>query len=459
MAEINFQCKRTVVSTKAVKPGTFYSLSVLDRSMEKNVIRIIYYYHFPSKWDAGGPTKKLRESFSELLSSYPIVTGRLQKNPDGHWMIKCNDAGVRWIEARAKGSVDEWLQMADRVQELKLTYREDMFHKPYFWSTFYVQVTEFEGGGLAIGLSCSHLLADAACATMLVKAWADTTLLQKILTPPLFQPLPSSKLSNETTTHNPFNSLIDHYQSAMSMNQTPPISDPENVKYTSVTFAFSSENMKRCMADARTNGSTTPTPFEALGALLWVCVSNVKGKINELLNMSICLDMRNVLGLDKGFFGNVMVFNKVCGEGLNEVGLVRAARAIADVVGQMGNKEVMDLIEWLGSGSGGEKLTHQLPILNGPDLVCVNWDSLAVYAAMFEVRVPPIRVSYYFERVIGEGQILILSSPEGEGTLSRWAMVTLPEDQAVRLCGENLILRYSPTIMMGAPEKNNHTLG
>ena len=108
--------------------------------MEKNHIRIVYYCKSWGEKKAGEITVSLRESISEMLTHFPKVTGRLIRNEKGNWMIKCNDAGVRMVEARAKGSVEDWLKSVDREKELKLVYWEDMIHKPYFWSTFYVQV-------------------------------------------------------------------------------------------------------------------------------------------------------------------------------------------------------------------------------------------------------------------------------------------------------------------------------
>ncbi|KAF7150599.1 hypothetical protein RHSIM_Rhsim02G0190300 [Rhododendron simsii] len=139
--QITILCKRTVVSTKPVQPGKFHHLSALDQVMEPNrQIRMVYYYTTPPGWAVGAVTKKLRESISEMLNGFPMVTGRLLKNDEGQWMIKCNDAGVRLVEARVKGRVEGWLRRADREKELLLVHWEDMHYKPYFWSTFYVQV-------------------------------------------------------------------------------------------------------------------------------------------------------------------------------------------------------------------------------------------------------------------------------------------------------------------------------
>ncbi|KAM1089333.1 hypothetical protein ACFX19_017322 [Malus domestica] len=85
-------------------------------------------------------------------------------------MIKCSDVGVRMIEAKARGSLEEWLTNVGREKELMLVYWEEMYHKPYFWSTFYVQLTEFEDGGLAIGLSCRSNLCNHVLQSL---GWQD----------------------------------------------------------------------------------------------------------------------------------------------------------------------------------------------------------------------------------------------------------------------------------------------
>ncbi|KAL0377647.1 UNVERIFIED_CONTAM: hypothetical protein Sradi_3070200 [Sesamum radiatum] len=94
---------------------------------------------------AGELIKKLRESISDKLSDFPVVTGRLLRTSEGDWTIKCNDAGVRMVEARVEGTVDEWLKNVDRGKELKLVYWEEMFQRSYLWSTFYVQASYEKG--------------------------------------------------------------------------------------------------------------------------------------------------------------------------------------------------------------------------------------------------------------------------------------------------------------------------
>lgn len=146
---MRFICKRTVVSTRSIEPGRLYQFSVLDHVMEPNHILLVYYYRSSKTREPGEITKKLRESLAYTLNCYPIITGRLVKEIDGteekedvsrRWKVKSNDAGVRMVEARAAGSVEEWLRSVNREEELKLVHWEDMYDLHYYWSTFNVQV-------------------------------------------------------------------------------------------------------------------------------------------------------------------------------------------------------------------------------------------------------------------------------------------------------------------------------
>ncbi|CAJ1972120.1 unnamed protein product [Sphenostylis stenocarpa] len=431
---------KTVVSTKAVEPGKYFPLSALDRHMENNHIRLVCYYQYSGEAvELGEVTKKLRHSLSEMLTHFPIVSGRLTRDERGHWKIKCNDAGVRVVEAKAKGSVEGWLANLDREKELQLVHWEDMFHKPYYWSTFYVQLTEFEEGGLAIGLSCGHLLADSTSATSFMKAWADISMANKMVTPPLFHPLLLTRQGITNPNHHPHMELIHHYKSSIQK----PISLKE-ARYTTISMGFSAHMVQACMSAAQTNSPITP--FAALAALFWVSLSKVKkGLRNGLVDMSICLDMRKVLGIDVAFFGNCMVYNKVHAvEGdTNNFTFPQAVRAISHVVAKMDSERVMDLIDWLENEG-----VNSPTMMNNHDLVCASLESVDPYLAVFQDGFKPIHVSCYVEPVLGEGQVLILPGPPGEGPLSRVAMVTLREEEAIKLCEDELISQFSPTTMM-----------
>ncbi|XP_073055415.1 protein ECERIFERUM 26-like [Primulina eburnea] len=448
MAEVSFICKRTVISARPVQPGKFIPLSVLDRIMEHNNLRIVFYYQLPAVRKVGELTMKLRESISEMLSSFPVVVGRLLKSPEGRWTVKCNDAGLRMVEARARVTLDEWLRNVDREKELKLVHWEEMFHKPYFWSTFYVQITEFETGGLAIGLSCTHLLSDPKCATMLIKAWADTTLGGKIISPPSFQPLPPQKQEGNTPNHRPYFQMINHYKSVFGKPYA--VSD---VKQTTFTLEFKHEMVKRFieMSETALNGQEQElklTPFEVLSALFWTSISKAKGIKGSLMDMSVSLDARQKLQLDKGFFGNCTVYNMVKGDGLNENEVSKAAAAIKEVVSQVNKDTVMDFIEFLE-----QENIENPPWMTDYHLICANLENADPYSAIFEGNSSPVRVSYYLNPAVGPGQVLIFPSPGSDADFGRVVMVTLEEDEAENVLNDELIQQFSPTILMRLSER------
>ncbi|KAG7541047.1 Transferase [Arabidopsis thaliana x Arabidopsis arenosa] len=447
---VRFICKRTVVSTRSMEPGRLYRFSVLDHVMEPNHIRLVYYYRSSKTREPGEITKKLRESLAYALNCYPIVTGRLVKEIDGteekedvsgRWKVKSNDAGMRMVEARATGSVEEWLRNVNREEELKLVHWEDMYHLHYYWSTFCVQVTEFESGGLAIGLSCSHLLADPVCAMMFIRAWADLTLSRSMMAPPLFHPLPPRRFANHRLISN--NQLVSHYIKSCSLTASP--SNVTEGHMVTVTFLFPDPLVRAGENEPRIS------TFEILAGLFWVCVSRAKGKRNELMDMSLCLDVRKLLRLDQGYFGNCMVYHKVPYSKpvkTKDTLLIHAVQEIENITKKLDYDTVMDLIEWLSSSNNGA-------ISNGSDLVCTNLENMSYSRPMmFEEDLVLSHVSCYVEGpVAGGGQVIVLPSPPGKGPMSRVVMVSLPQREMVKVVEDELLLSFSPVVIMENTEQ------
>ncbi|GMY17785.1 protein ECERIFERUM 26-like [Fagus crenata] len=130
----------------------------------------------------------------------------------------------------------------------------------------YVWIKEFEGGGLAIGLSCIHLLSDPICATMFLKA-------------PF--PFPPRKPVNEISYHRPYTALINHYKFLIE-NSTPFLDAKHTTK---ISLALSDCMIRACMDMVQSTSAPnkpSPSPFKALAGLLWVCISKVRGLRNGL---------------------------------------------------------------------------------------------------------------------------------------------------------------------------------
>ncbi|RWV96443.1 hypothetical protein GW17_00040848 [Ensete ventricosum] len=146
----------------------------------------------------------MKESLSEVLSSHPVLAGRLRRDDEGRgcWEIKFNDCGVRLVQATAEVTLSEFLCSEYRDErEANLAYWEDVnADNPNYSPLFFIQVclfrhamqlrqctyhrdchcllllhvTQFQGDGYSIGISCSLLLADPFVLARFLKSWAQT---------------------------------------------------------------------------------------------------------------------------------------------------------------------------------------------------------------------------------------------------------------------------------------------
>jgi heat shock transcription factor len=143
--------KSTAASVTPVRPGKTHALSPLDNAMERHTVHVVVYCRAAPGLDR----EQLKESLSEVLSLYPAMTGRLTRGGEGGevagsaaqsdparrgWVVKCNDAGVRMVDARAAATLDEWLATATGDEEMDLLYYEPMGAESFIWSPFYIQV-------------------------------------------------------------------------------------------------------------------------------------------------------------------------------------------------------------------------------------------------------------------------------------------------------------------------------
>ncbi|CAI8611425.1 unnamed protein product [Vicia faba] len=161
--KVTLDSKLTVVSSRPVKSGMSHKLLGVDHGMGYHTLHLIFYYKNEEKWFESFGLDPLRESLSEVLSLYPTVTGRLGRETEdgGDWEVRCNDAGVRVIKANVDSTIEEWLSSSKGgSDEVQLIAWDDMPLDTSTWSPFRIQTNSFKEGGIAIGVSCTHMIAD-----------------------------------------------------------------------------------------------------------------------------------------------------------------------------------------------------------------------------------------------------------------------------------------------------------
>ncbi|XP_010546595.1 PREDICTED: protein ECERIFERUM 26-like isoform X2 [Tarenaya hassleriana] len=413
----------TAVSSKPTGPGRIHPLTDIDHAMDQHTVHVIFYYRRSpfSSFDLDS----VRVSLSELLSFYPPVTGRVARNPETRkWEVKCNDAGVRILKARVGVGLDEWLRSADGNEERDLTVWEAMPEDPSIWSPFRIQINEFEGGGAAIGLSCSHKQADPTSLIFLFKSWTEAQRRQPISHPPSFSPLINTNAVN-----------------------SPSLETPTTATATATaTFRFSAYAFRRCLEESVAGIFPDASPFDVFAALFSSRIANAKrDHSRNRSSVTICVDIRRLLPdpVPYGFFGNALHFSSLELSHTDDTRIGHVARMINRHVANLDGDQIL---------SGLKRLGPEAVQMYGSDLTVVSMEHMVVegepsmYEAVFDGGERPSHVSCMIGNSGREGVIVVTPSPEkGFG---RTVTVTLPEEETKKLLVDQEILRFEPEIIL-----------
>ncbi|XP_031102902.1 shikimate O-hydroxycinnamoyltransferase-like [Ipomoea triloba] len=447
-SRVRVESMLTVVSSTPIEPNKVQKLNALDHALGLHTLHIIFYYRANPFRE--GPMEldldNLRVTLSEHLCKYPPATGRLGPDEEGNWEVKCNDAGIRMLRARVGVTVDEWLRSADALEERDLTVWEDMPQDPTIWSPFRIQLNDFEGGGLAIGLSFTHMHADPTSATLFFKSWADFHRGLPILHPPIFS-LPAF------TNHpipNPTSKTSEYYNTKCKEAET--VSAP---KMSTLTFRFSGSKIMKCLSQVHPI-CPDATPFDVLAALFWLRIM----RFTSPTPLSICLDFRSHKSkvIPFHYFGNALHFSSLSlhAEALEDCELGHVAGLVHEHVTRIDEGEFWSAVDWFESPKG-ETGKYAPPFtMYGPELTCISMEHMScadgttdeslMYSAMFRQDERPVHVSYHVGNAAGKGLIMVMPSPGDR--LGRTVMVSLPEQRIAILSQDQAIVELDPIMLI-----------
>uniref|UniRef100_A0A7N0UD55 Uncharacterized protein n=1 Tax=Kalanchoe fedtschenkoi TaxID=63787 RepID=A0A7N0UD55_KALFE len=167
-----------IVTEAWVRPSTptpphlqTFRISLLDQLIPncEHVPAVFYYDHD----EAGHPSvaqklQLLKTSLSEILPRFYPLAGRIKTD----LVIDCNDEGVRYREARVNCDLKQF--MGGSYDLSQIMHFHPLKHNCAREGTHVanVQVTEFQCGGLAIGVCICHVIADGVGFSVFMKAWA-----------------------------------------------------------------------------------------------------------------------------------------------------------------------------------------------------------------------------------------------------------------------------------------------
>ena len=132
------------IRLSSVGPGSVtgsdvvHDLSGLDLAMKLHYLKGVYF--FSSQAVEGLAIMHMKETMFYWLNDYYITCGRIKRTESGRPYIKCNDCGIRFVEAVCDKTVDEWLEIGDDSLHNLLVYHRAIGPELSFSPSVFLQV-------------------------------------------------------------------------------------------------------------------------------------------------------------------------------------------------------------------------------------------------------------------------------------------------------------------------------
>ncbi|KAL3838950.1 hypothetical protein ACJIZ3_023541 [Penstemon smallii] len=280
--------KVEIISEENIKPASptpdhlrTYEVSLLDQLLAHFYFSFVYFFpnnHNQNDSDLLLTLKRrrqlLKKSLSETLTRFYPLAGKVKNSRE----IDCNDEGVYYVEAKVKDQLSNFLKHPDNKSihgflPVDPNSMESLFSKTH---VIMIQVTEFDCGGIAIGLYTSHKIMDGYSHTTFLKAWAAATasngeeiICPRFISPSIFPPNPSL----------PENMTLMLLPTFLKQTKSPTrrfVFSPSSIKELKEKTGASSRVMAvtgliwKCAMAA--NKSSPPIPDYVIGNIFWSSV-------------------------------------------------------------------------------------------------------------------------------------------------------------------------------------------
>ncbi|XAR62074.1 hypothetical protein NMG60_11016669 [Bertholletia excelsa] len=408
----------SVVPGRVTGEDKVRELTGADMAVRLHYIRGLYFFHVDAV--GGLDIFALKKPMFQWLDLHYPASGRIRRRPEGGdgvgvgWpFIKCNDGGVRIVEASCRKTLDDWLAMEERSSLDRFLVSDQVLGPELDFSPLvFIQFTRFQCGGLSVGLSWAHVLGDAFSASAFMNMWG-AVIAGHI-------PLHPLKLPN---TENPRFPAPPSRQ-PISLKRVDPVGDQwiaaNKRKMEVLSFRVSTKKLDLLLSESF--GQNPQEYFNVIAALMWKSVARVRRE-SELRVVTIC---RNASGNREGeILSNSQVIGVVESDSaVGKVELLELAKLI--------HEELMDeriaIEELLERENEGSDF-----ILYGANLTFVNMEEANVYGLQLLGK-KPIFANYAVSGVGEEGVVLVLPGPEADGQGgSRTVTAVVPENEIAEL--------------------------
>lgn len=408
----------STVSTGTVTgENAVHELSNMDLAMKLHYIKTVCFYR--KEAFEGFDIFALKDPMFVWLNVYCSIPGRVRRSDSGRPFIKCNDSGVRIIEANCNLTIDEWLDMKDYSLNKHLFSNRILGPELIFSPTVLVQLTKFKCGGMAVGLSWAHVLGDPQTAFKSFNMWPQA----------LAGAAPTQTVDlPRTAVEKPGKGALDNGKPA-SVKQIEPVGDlwipVNNYKMEPYSFHINGTHLNHLKSKI----SDHIAPFEAISALIWQLIAKFREE-REPKIVTVCRKSHRPKEI--GLLINDQIISAVEADFRVADGELSD---LATLITNCKNNESMKIEALIDNDTGLPDL-----IVYGANLTFVDLDEIDLYGFEFKGKKP---VSAYFtmDGVGDEGVVLVLPGPpnckEGNsGADGKMVTVVLPENEVRQLRDE-----------------------
>ena len=375
-------------------------LSVFDQIGTITHELTIYIYRRPQNNCLSPPEAimdALKDSLGRALSHFYPLAGRVRWSGEGGSRLElhCNAMGAMLREAEADAELYHFLghdfSLSRKYRYLipAVDYSLPLEEIPLLL----VQLTRFACGGISLGCTVSHTVADGRAAFYFMSEWARLARGEPLKTAPFLDRgvLQAGEPPREYVPEDP----ADYYlPELMVAEKSKGFDDQDGIKMDKTAMARLKlrqdqvENLKK-MANERREESETAnrayTRFEALAAHIWRCVSKARNHEfpEQPTALGVTVDSRSRVHppLPQNYFGNAVfdvLANSASGELLSKP-LGYAASRIRAAIAKVNSEFVGTAIDYLKSIPDLAWLQNIGPVLHGtpsimnPNLGIISW--------------------------------------------------------------------------------------
>ncbi|OVA11489.1 Transferase [Macleaya cordata] len=343
-------------------------LTIFDKAASDLHVTVLYAFKPPMP-----SNEVMKEALSKVLVHYPHLAGRFTIDNQGSTCIILNNAGVRVIETYLPTTLAEQLPFHPTKDVTHLRPPAEGFEE-----LFQVQLNRYSCGGLVIGQTAHHRVADGQSMSSFFVAWA------RIVCGLNIDPLPYHDRFAVSEPRNPPKVEFDH-GSIEFKTINPDITPVFSSSIETLIIHYSTEFINKLKAKVveeknNCNPHQRFSTFECLLSHAWKKVTQARG-----LDLEVCTQVRVAVNgrtkikpaVPMEYFGNLVLWaypKLKVKEVLNE-SYAYIAKAIHDEVARVDDKYFKSFMDF-GEITKGEVLEAMAPEFGEtlcPDLEVDSW--------------------------------------------------------------------------------------